>query len=216
MIALTASFAAVGDGDPPSFDGFREAAGSAHFEELRFFVREGNALDEQGMRVLMRSVLRREQLTWALEKGVLRLQRSYFEVETGIWKDVAYISNAVLLSLSAGRSVIAINDTPPTLDIDEAAECFSQVVIGQEISDYLQRLPALRAERAKAKKGSSEETSGTPETQDGVVPAQRTAKDTSKLPESPNTAPPSRQIRAAGGEGDEDGKEEAGQDMGGL
>ncbi|GJF00246.1 hypothetical protein PsYK624_165280 [Phanerochaete sordida] len=160
-ISLTASFAAAGDGHAPSFDGFREAAGSDHFEKLEFWVREGNVLDEAGMRALVRSVLRREQLTWALDRRVLRLSLCAHNGKTGDWEDIAYIDSRTLLSALADRSVPIIDATPPTLDDDEYAEYLS-LFFEDKRADYLRRLPALRVERAKATAHLLEETSELP------------------------------------------------------
>ncbi|GJF00728.1 hypothetical protein PsYK624_170280 [Phanerochaete sordida] len=148
-ISLTAGFATAEDGDPPSFDGFRGSADSARFEQLRFWVREGNAQEEAGMRALLRSVLRREQLTWALERGILRLQHSVFNHKINMWDSAAYIDSSTILSILADRSFVTINDTPPTLDDDEYAEYLS-LFFAEKRADYLRRLPALRAERAAA------------------------------------------------------------------
>ncbi|GJE98448.1 hypothetical protein PsYK624_146800 [Phanerochaete sordida] len=161
QISLTASFAAAGDVNPPSFDGLREAAGFAHFEKLEFWVREGNAVDEEGMRSLVRSVLRRKQLAWALERGVLRLEHCAFNDKVNGWNDaeVAYMDSKALLSALADRSVPTIDATPPVLDDDEYAEYLS-LFFEDKRTDYLRRLPALRVERAKAKARLLEETSG--------------------------------------------------------
>ncbi|GJF00444.1 hypothetical protein PsYK624_167320 [Phanerochaete sordida] len=147
VVSLTASFAAAGDGDPPSFDGFREAEGSADLEKLVFWVREGNALDEAGMRMLVRSVLCREQLAWALERDILQLEHCILNGKTNTWDADAYIDNSTILSILADRSFVTIDDTPPTLDDDEYAEYLS-LFFAEKIDDYLRRLPALRAERA--------------------------------------------------------------------
>ncbi|GJF00305.1 hypothetical protein PsYK624_165890 [Phanerochaete sordida] len=165
-ISLTASFAAAEDGHPPSFDGFREATDYAHFEELRFWVREGNAVDEAGMRALVRSVLRREQLTWALDRRVLRL-RLCEETDT-VWDEIAYIDSNHLLSFLADRSLVTVDDTPPTLNDNEYAEYIS-LFIDEDMDDYLERLPTLRKERAAAKARSLEETFGAPGDQEEAI-----------------------------------------------
>ncbi|GJE96003.1 hypothetical protein PsYK624_121960 [Phanerochaete sordida] len=166
-ISLTASFAAAGDGDPPSFDVFQEAAGSDHFHELRVFVREGNALDAQGMRAVLRSLLRREQLTWALERDILRLQHCVC-TSSEYWHETAYMDRRNILSALADGSLPTIDDTPAALEDDEYAEYLSLFFEDKKI-DYLRQLPALRVEREKAKALSSEETSGLPADQDTVT-----------------------------------------------
>ncbi|GJE98452.1 hypothetical protein PsYK624_146840 [Phanerochaete sordida] len=173
-IRLTASFAAVGDGDPASFDGLRAAAGSAHFDELQFFVREGNALDEEGMQALVRSMLRREQFTWALDRDVLRMASCVINSKTGNWKGIAYIDSGALLSVLSNRSVPTIDATPPTLDDDEYAEYLSMFVEDKR-AGYLQQLPALRVERAKAKARLLAETPGSPAHQVTAGPAPHTS-----------------------------------------
>ncbi|GJF00258.1 hypothetical protein PsYK624_165420 [Phanerochaete sordida] len=161
-ISLTAGFAAAEDGHSPSFDGFREAVGLDHFDQLRFFVREGNAVDEAGMQALVRSVLRREQLAWALERGVLQLHHRSLNGKTNTWNVAAYINSRTLLSVLADRTVPSIDDTPPTLDDDEYAEYLS-LFFAEKREDYLWRLPALRAERAAANARSSSAIPALPE-----------------------------------------------------
>ncbi|GJE96020.1 hypothetical protein PsYK624_122130 [Phanerochaete sordida] len=173
-IILTASFAAAEDGHPPSFDGLREAAGSADLEKLEFFVREGNAQDEAGMRTLVRSVLRREQLDWALNRGVLQLVYCVVDRKTSRWKGIAYIDSGTLLSVLADRSVPTIDATPPTLDDDEYAEYLSLFCTSKR-KHYLRRLPALRVERAKAKARLLEETPALLENQGTAVTAPHTS-----------------------------------------
>ncbi|GJE90179.1 hypothetical protein PsYK624_063050 [Phanerochaete sordida] len=179
-------------GHCPSFDGLRAAAGSAHFQTLDFSVRNGNARDVQGLRSLLRSVLRREQLAWALERGALRLLLCG-ETETS-WEQIAYYDSGAILSVLADRSFPTIDDTPPTLDDDEYAEYLS-LFFEQDMDDYLHRLPALRTERAAAAAGarSSKQTSGSPEDQDA--------------------APLALHTTSAGGLGDEDGKGTEGRDV---
>ncbi|GJE98445.1 hypothetical protein PsYK624_146750 [Phanerochaete sordida] len=149
MIWLAAGFAAVGNGHAPSFDGLRDAAGSDHFEKLRFYVRVGDEQDKAGMRALVRSVLRREQLAWALERDILQLEHCILNGKTKTWDPTAYIDDSTILSILADRSFVTIDDTPPTLDDDEYAECLS-LFFAEKREDYLRRLPALRAERAAA------------------------------------------------------------------
>ncbi|GJE96856.1 hypothetical protein PsYK624_130630 [Phanerochaete sordida] len=162
-ISLTASFAAGGDGDAPSFDVLRGATGSARFAQLEFWVRDGDALDEQGMRALVRAVLRREQLAWALARGVLGLSHGVRDDRTGEWSTDAYISSGQIRSVLAARSASAVDDGPPALDDDEYAE-FLSLFFEQKRDEYSRRLPALRAERAVAKARSSEEISRLPGT----------------------------------------------------
>ncbi|GJF00309.1 hypothetical protein PsYK624_165940 [Phanerochaete sordida] len=173
-ISLTASFASAEDGHPPSFDGFQEAVDLARFEELWFYVRAGNAQDEAGMQTLVRSLLRREQLTWALDRGVLWLSLcAIINGKVREWGDIAYIDRRTLLSAPAGRSVPIIDATPPTLDNNEHAEHLS-LFFEDKRADYLRRLPALRIERAKAKARLLEETSELPANQVTAVPAPHT------------------------------------------
>ncbi|GJF00814.1 hypothetical protein PsYK624_171150 [Phanerochaete sordida] len=199
-ISLTASFAAAEDGHPSSFDGLREAASSTSFDELRFFVREGNALDEAGMRALVRSVLRREQLTWALDRGVLGLSLCATDGKTGNWEDMAYISSRTLRSVLADRSVPTIDATPPTLDDDEYAEVLS-LFCTRKRKQYLRQLPALRVERAKAKARPSKKAKA------------RSSKRKSRLPADRVMADPAPHTSAAGGSG---GNEADGRDVEGL
>ncbi|GJE87195.1 hypothetical protein PsYK624_032780 [Phanerochaete sordida] len=189
-VTLTASVAIAGDTGPTSFDGFRGAAGFAPIERLRFYVREGNALDEQGMQSLLRSLLRREQLTWALERGILRLQRSVLDEEANTWDEAAYFDSSSILRALGNHLLITIDDTTPTLDDDEYAEYLS-LFFEEDMDDYLRRLPALRSERAMAKARSAlEEMPGSPGVQDAAAMTQRT--------------------NAAEGEGDEPSRETEG------
>ncbi|GJE98954.1 hypothetical protein PsYK624_151920 [Phanerochaete sordida] len=169
QISLIAGFVVAGDAGPQSFDALRDIVDSPHFDELRFWVREGNALDEQGTRSLLRSLLRREQLTWALERGILWLQLcSHIHDETDDWDEVIVFDSSVLLSVLADRSYPVIDDTPQTLDDTEYAELLSLFNV-QKMNDYLRRLPALRAERAAAKARSMVETSDSPGTQNAAA-----------------------------------------------
>ncbi|GJE96014.1 hypothetical protein PsYK624_122070 [Phanerochaete sordida] len=154
-IGLSAGFAVAGDGDPPSFDGFREATDSVLFDQLQFYVREGSALDERGMQALLRAVLRREQLIWALSRGILRLE--LYRYSGTFWDSIACITNKDILSALAEHSLPTVEDAPPTLDGNEYAEYLS-LFLEDKRASYLQRLPALRSERAKAKAPLSEGT----------------------------------------------------------
>ncbi|EKM52870.1 uncharacterized protein PHACADRAFT_261539 [Phanerochaete carnosa HHB-10118-sp] len=147
-IALTLSFADVEAVDMLDWDALRAVIDSPHMHYLRIHYFEQQNKDFEAAKRILCSVLRRTQLTWALESGKLQFGQFFGDPAT----------SADISSVPAEHT---IDGTTITLDIAEQAEWLLHPVrrsfnyldnITRE--EYLRRLVAARVSGTSADTGS--------------------------------------------------------------
>lgn len=152
-ISLWTSFADVDATESIPFDALRAVVDSPLIRHLRFETWDSESQEYKTMKSILCSVLRRTQLTWALESGKLQFRSSIYPV-----------TSTDILSVPAEHT---IDGTTITLDITEQAKwllcgCLSRDPWKPPVparEKYLRKLIAARASGASVNASSETEPS---------------------------------------------------------
>ncbi|EKM52863.1 uncharacterized protein PHACADRAFT_126976 [Phanerochaete carnosa HHB-10118-sp] len=150
-ITLVLSIADVDATGSPPFEAFQGVVDSPHLRYLRLAARTRRGQDYETMKNILCSVLRRTQLTWALESHKLQFGDYYR------FKHNDIVTSADILAAPAEHT---INDTTITLDTAEQAEWLLRSSHQNKKAEYLRELVTARASEASTNKSPGVAPSG--------------------------------------------------------